>query len=465
MRDLARGLAREVATGMPGAQGLVSALTGLFELLGSSGEQAPGSDRSGVDDTLEQLQQHIEVLIRRLGQEQTGEVGDAASAGTAPVAVESSPQLDSQIESLGRKVDSAADLLAELTDILEQQTERIETIEHQLGDPDAFDEETEAGAAVPAGVAKFPAQPVAELEASIERMLDVRMERIERRIAEIEGRISETRNLAHERDRQVRDLEDRLLIMVDSAVMPVAERAPAEPFSSGPTPESVPEPVLAPDSYVPARQISESHVPVPPLEAEQPAYEKDASSPAAEPVAASEPAIEPGAGGDGGDGPARARLAELVEREVRQARDFEGGAQAGSRGGKAHPTVLVVDDAADARTIISIYLSKTGYQVVTATSAEDALAKLRHHDVDALVVDGRMPGADGGHLCRMVREDAAYAAKRELPIIVYTAYPDELDEQRAMTWGANEYIIKGGDMLPLISALVRHTGDDVRATS
>ncbi|RMD85882.1 MAG: response regulator, partial [Candidatus Dadabacteria bacterium] len=154
-------------------------------------------------------------------------------------------------------------------------------------------------------------------------------------------------------------------------------------------------------------------------------------------------------------------LEQLVEKAVQATREFGPGAAVAPaekrRGHKSRPTVMVVDDVSDARMILSVYLSKTGYQVVTAASAEDCLAKLRYHDVDAIVLDARMPGADARHVCRVLAEDPAFAGKRRVPVIVYTGYPDEYGREEVLSWGAADYVIKGGDMLPLITALIRHT--------
>ncbi len=125
--------------------------------------------------------------------------------------------------------------------------------------------------------------------------------------------------------------------------------------------------------------------------------------------------------------------------------------------GKARPTVMVVDDATDARTILSLYLSRTGFQVVTAASAEDCLAKLRHHAVDAIVLDASLPGADGGHVCRVLRSESDFESKRRTPVIIYTGYPDEYTRTLANQWKADDYVVKGGDMLALMSSLLRHT--------
>jgi CheY-like chemotaxis protein len=150
-------------------------------------------------------------------------------------------------------------------------------------------------------------------------------------------------------------------------------------------------------------------------------------------------------------------LERLVERDVKLRREFSAGAVQTPRHGKTRPTVLVIDDAPDALTLLSIYLSKTGYQVVTASSAEDGLAKLRHHQIDAIVLDAKLPGASGAHVCRVLQEDAAYAKRRDVPVIVYTAYPDDFPPEVRAEWQAADYVVKSGDMLPLITALVRHT--------
>jgi CheY-like chemotaxis protein len=155
-------------------------------------------------------------------------------------------------------------------------------------------------------------------------------------------------------------------------------------------------------------------------------------------------------------------LEKLVERDVQLRRDFTSPTDA-IRPARAHPTVLVIDDSPDTLKLLSIYLSRTGFQVVTACSAEDGLAKLRHHAIDALVLDAKMPGANGGHVCRVLQEDPAYAARRHVPVIVYTGCPEEFPSEVRARWRADEYVVKGGDMLPLITALVRHTNSDARS--
>ncbi len=377
-----------------GSAGL-QAIAELLGALGARGTARASGEPSGVADTVEQLRQQIDELIRRI----------AAGGESAGIDRSDPPGLEHQMEALGRKVDGASDLLAELTDILESQAERIETLEHQFGDPDTGSpkpstptepvrppppQSVQGGAAACA----FADAPDARAPDALRVLLETRLDRLEQRIGGLEEGVSEVRRVIAERDRQVGELEERLLILVD---VDRSDAAASTPGAAAPVPVET---------------------------------------------------------------PASARLAELVEREVQTQREFAPGAviaRAASPGAKAHPTVMVIDDSADARTVLSIYLSKTGYHVVTAVSAEDGLAKLRNHDVDAIVVDALMAGASGEHVCNVIRKDSAYASRRNLPIIVYTGHTEQFSRERVLAWGADDYVVKGRDMLGLMAALVRHT--------
>jgi CheY-like chemotaxis protein len=455
-----------------------------------------------VADTLEDLRLNIDALIERLSASRSEESPSPAAEAT-PADV-----LDHHIEDLGLKVEGATDLLAELADLLESQSERIETIEQQLGDPDEF-----LTAPEPQYVRQEPADPqpavgndgvdafaIAEVLRDLKFWLDDRFARVESAVSRLDAAVAEVRDLGAEGDRRVRELEERLLILVDSGL----ERSLAEPvvpveavarhaaqFAAGgelgaaavsgatgmapmPSPEPEPPPLnlrhrpvaetaaaeaVAPEvGDVPARAFPGE--PQPTAFTPTPAYQP-ASAFAAVPSPEDEALGRTQSYGPM-DGTAARRLEELVEREVRLQQTFVPGAEVppashSVRADRKRPTVMVVDDSADARTILSIYLSKTGYQVVTAASAEDCLAKLRHHNVDAVILDSSMPGGGGAHVCRVLRDDPMYRGPQELPIIVYTAHPDAFSREEAAGLGASDYVIKSGDMLPLITSLVRHT--------
>ena len=526
-------------------------------------------ERLEVADTLEDLRHHIDDLIARLSEQEQATV--PASNPTLP------GELEGQLENLGGKVESASYLLAELADLLESQTERIETIEQQLGDPDfsigqspalaqedvprftmrpaqeaqggpPTEPQTRSVSGAQGRRATSLGEPETQTEAmeAIRRYLETRFERIETAIRDVDKRIVEMRTAADERERYVRELEERLLLLVEiAAARPTPENdAEAEEIRTGehrrgegreageldlvrylpPRPSHMP--VFAHDAARARRKLVRragfiSPPTVPALgrglrataEAEMPPVvsfmrEVRTDSPGvasyvtsgrvpgvelrAEPVASfaerdstTEARVEPSRSAlrNGSASATRAvsagssalsreqnegtvvpsgvrELEKLVERDVSLRRDFRAKPGDSVRPAKAHPTVMVVDDAPDALTVLSIYLSKTGYQVVTATSAEDCLAKLRHHAIDAIVLDAKLSGASGEHVCRVLREDPAYAHRRDVPVIVYTGYPDDFPAEVRDEWKADDYVVKGGDMLPLMRALVRHTSRD-----
>jgi len=385
-----------------------------------------------VADTLQDLRRHIDDLIGRLSEEEEHIVDPVdAAPSQAPEG------LDTQIETLGHKIEGASDVLAELSDLLESQTERIETIEHQLGEPEDLGS---TPAAVQAG---RPSESADRALPALEIAMQQGLARVEQRLLAIEARlgsfeavVAELRGRALQRDREACDLEDRVLALAEAALSGTSEVG-AVAQGAAPAPEIV-EPASTP--------VAESAAPLP-----QPQAQVLPQTAAVESRAEEAPSVEIL------DSAAAKRLEELVEREVRLQHQFDPGAAVEPQSRRGRPTVMVVDDSADARTVLSIYLSKTGFQVVSASSAEDCLGKLRHHRVDAVVLDASMPGASGAHVCAVLRGDAGDSAQARLPVIVYTGYPDDFTREMAEKWGADEYVVKGGDMLPLMSALIRCT--------
>lgn len=402
-------------------------------------EVAQALERLNVADTLEELRHHIDALIDRLGKPEPAK-------DSVPEAGASVDGLDRQIDALGRKVESASHMLAQLTDLFESQSERIETIEQQLGDPDA--------------ATRLEAEPTRlkeEAKANLEEMrreiaslrqqrewLEVRLQRLEASIERLESTVGAVHEITLRREDRVEALEDRLLMMLEERLSEPAIARPQEPAGRvlPPTHVAAESTAVAPATVAPA--------PVPTAVAAQ-------AAPLAtlQPVAGQLPS-EPFAADTPLDPVTARRLEDLVEREIKLQHEFSPGAAMEKAGRIGRATVMVVDDSADARTILSIYLSRTGYQVVTASSAEDCLAKLRHHTIDAIVLDATMPGGGAEHFLRIVHSDPAYRERARIPVIIYTAHPESMTRERAHQLGATDYLVKGGDLLPLLTTLVRH---------
>jgi two-component system phosphate regulon response regulator OmpR len=106
-----------------------------------------------------------------------------------------------------------------------------------------------------------------------------------------------------------------------------------------------------------------------------------------------------------------------------------------SAGFEAH--VLVVDDDARLRSLLSRYLAENGFRVSTAAHAEEARDKLRFLQPDALVLDVMMPGETGLALTASLREENAV-----VPILLLTARGAPEDRIAGFESGADDYLGK-----------------------
>ena len=79
--------------------------------------------------------------------------------------------------------------------------------------------------------------------------------------------------------------------------------------------------------------------------------------------------------------------------------------------------VLVVEDDADSRELLSTFLRRWGYDVESASNGREALNSIIESRPDAAVVDLYMPELDGAGLLEVIR---SYARLQDLPVIVWT---------------------------------------------
>jgi two-component system cell cycle response regulator len=87
--------------------------------------------------------------------------------------------------------------------------------------------------------------------------------------------------------------------------------------------------------------------------------------------------------------------------------------------------VLVVDDYADARELLTIVLEDAGFAVLSASSGQEAVDIARREPLDVVVMDVFMPGMDGVEATRKIRSEPRL---RDLPVIAYTARPTPLQQ-------------------------------------
>lgn len=120
---------------------------------------------------------------------------------------------------------------------------------------------------------------------------------------------------------------------------------------------------------------------------------------------------------------------------------------AAGKNGMTLETILLVDDDADIRTIAELALSNVGgWQVVSAASGPDALAKLSEGKTDLVLLDVMMPEMDGPAVLRCLRENERWS---EIPVIFMTARVQRSEVEEYLSLGARGVIGKPFDPLDL----------------
>jgi PAS domain S-box-containing protein len=114
--------------------------------------------------------------------------------------------------------------------------------------------------------------------------------------------------------------------------------------------------------------------------------------------------------------------------------------------------VLLVDDEADGRELLVVYLERCGAEVTAAGSAADALAAIERRTPDVLVSDIAMPGVDGYELVRRIR---ARPSGESLPAIALTAHASADARVEAFRAGFDAYVPKPVDPAELTAVVSR----------
>jgi len=97
-------------------------------------------------------------------------------------------------------------------------------------------------------------------------------------------------------------------------------------------------------------------------------------------------------------------------------------------------TILLVDDSATIRVRVSRILQQGGYQVITASSGEEAIKKMDHHPVDIAILDIVMPGIDGYQVCELLKAQGSPFGN--LPIVFLTSVKSKALDIMGAQFGA-----------------------------
>ena len=110
--------------------------------------------------------------------------------------------------------------------------------------------------------------------------------------------------------------------------------------------------------------------------------------------------------------------------------------------------ILIVEDEANIRELLRLYLEREGYTVLEAENGVEGIKKWKSDKPDMLLLDVMMPVMDGWAVCRVIR------AESDVPIIMLTAKGETADRVSGLEMGADDYIVKPLEM-PEVIARVR----------
>ena len=109
--------------------------------------------------------------------------------------------------------------------------------------------------------------------------------------------------------------------------------------------------------------------------------------------------------------------------------------------------ILVVDDDPNILQLINLYLTREGFEVVTAEAGDEALRKFKSDPPNMMLLDVMLPGMDGWQVCREVRK--VY----NIPVIMLTAKDETFDKVLGLELGADDYIVKPFDTKELVARM------------
>ena len=110
--------------------------------------------------------------------------------------------------------------------------------------------------------------------------------------------------------------------------------------------------------------------------------------------------------------------------------------------------ILIVEDEANIRELLRLYLEREGYTVLEAENGVEGIKKWKSDKPDMVLLEVMMPVMDGWEVCKEIR------AESDVPIIMLTAKGETADRVSGLEMGADDYIVKPLEM-PEVIARVR----------
>lgn len=119
--------------------------------------------------------------------------------------------------------------------------------------------------------------------------------------------------------------------------------------------------------------------------------------------------------------------------------------------------VLVIDDDGIARDALLVFLTRGGYEVVTASDGGNGLLVFKSSAPDLVILDREMPVMTGSEVLARIREE-----NPRVPVIILTGYDAPEDAEKYMQDGATSFLSKGAGLSPVLDEVQRLIGASAR---
>ncbi len=116
--------------------------------------------------------------------------------------------------------------------------------------------------------------------------------------------------------------------------------------------------------------------------------------------------------------------------------------------------IVIVEDEPSINEVVSLYMKRAGYSVVSFTDGQAALNALTRQMPDLVILDVMLPGMDGFALTRRLRDHS------DVPIILLTSRREETDRIAGLELGADDYVVKPfspGELVSRVRAVLRRS--------
>jgi len=123
---------------------------------------------------------------------------------------------------------------------------------------------------------------------------------------------------------------------------------------------------------------------------------------------------------------------------------------------RAKKRILLADDDAGLRRLVSITLGDTDFDLLQAADGQETLRVAREQHPDLILLDINMPRLDGLSVCRALKSDVA---TRDIRVVMLTASGSEADRDSGHLAGADDYFVKPFSPVELLNKVYEMLGE------